>query len=138
MLFGKAKILRSHGWQYIPDLDAVTLTEEFRGFPILSETKEKGDIERAAKLCPTGSARNRLSVLSRLSLISSFFTFRRLSFIAILSRRAFSFASLSRISLSCSRTLRRESLTSICLYTSLMYPGKYMSVCLNVVFGRAA
>lgn len=55
MLFGKAKILRSHGWQYIPDLDAVTLTEEFRGFPILSETKEKGDIERAAKLCPTGA-----------------------------------------------------------------------------------
>lgn len=55
MLFGKAKILRSHGWQYIPDLDAVTLTEEFRGFPILSETKEKDDIERAAKLCPTGA-----------------------------------------------------------------------------------
>lgn len=58
MLFGKAKILRSHGWQYIPDLDAVTLTEEFRGFPILSETKEKGDIERAAKLCPTGAITN--------------------------------------------------------------------------------
>ena len=55
MLFGKAKILRSHGWQYIPDLDAVTLTEEFRGFPILSETKDNGDIERAAKLCPTGA-----------------------------------------------------------------------------------
>ena len=55
MLFGKAKILRSHGWQYIPDLDAVTLTEEFRGFPILTDTADKGDIERAAKICPTGA-----------------------------------------------------------------------------------
>lgn len=55
MLFGKAKILRSHGWQYIPDLDAVTLTEEFRGFPILSDTTDKSDVERAAKICPTGA-----------------------------------------------------------------------------------
>ncbi|MBP3548196.1 MAG: NADH:ubiquinone oxidoreductase [Alistipes sp.] len=55
MLFGKAKILRSHGWQYIPNLDGVTLTEEFRGFPLLSETKDTTDIERAAKICPTGA-----------------------------------------------------------------------------------
>jgi Ni,Fe-hydrogenase III small subunit/ferredoxin len=55
MLFGKAKILHSHGWQYIPDLDAVTLTEEFRGFPLLTDSKDKGDIERAAKICPTGA-----------------------------------------------------------------------------------
>ena len=55
MLFGKIKILRSHGWQYIPDLKTVTLTEEFRGFPLLTETKDKGDLERAAKLCPTGA-----------------------------------------------------------------------------------
>ncbi|MBP3432708.1 MAG: NADH:ubiquinone oxidoreductase [Alistipes sp.] len=55
MLFGKIKILRSHGWQYIPDLKNVTLTEEFRGFPLLTETKDKGDLERAAKLCPTGA-----------------------------------------------------------------------------------
>ena len=47
--------MRSHGWQYIPDLDAVTLTEEFRGFPILTDTADKGDIERAAKICPTGA-----------------------------------------------------------------------------------
>ena len=45
MFFGKAKILRSHGWQYIPDLDAVTLTEEFRGFPLLTDSKDKSDIE---------------------------------------------------------------------------------------------
>lgn len=55
MLFGKAKILRSHGWQYIPNLDAVTLTEEFRGFPLLTETKDMAEVERAAKICPTGA-----------------------------------------------------------------------------------
>ncbi|MBO5697405.1 MAG: NADH:ubiquinone oxidoreductase [Alistipes sp.] len=55
MLFGKIKILHSHGWQYIPDLKNVTLTEEFRGFPILTETEDKSDLERAAKLCPTGA-----------------------------------------------------------------------------------
>ncbi|MBQ4499619.1 MAG: NADH:ubiquinone oxidoreductase [Alistipes sp.] len=55
MLFGKAKILRSHGWQYIPDLKNVTLTEEFRGFPLLSDTDTKDDIERAAAICPTGA-----------------------------------------------------------------------------------
>lgn len=53
MLFGKIKILRSHGWQYIPDLKNVTLTEEFRGFPLLTETGDRSDLERAAKLCPT-------------------------------------------------------------------------------------
>jgi Ni,Fe-hydrogenase III small subunit/ferredoxin len=53
MLFGKAKILRSHGWQYIPDLYSVTLTEEFRGFPMLTVTDDKSDLERAANICPT-------------------------------------------------------------------------------------
>ena len=53
MIFGKAKILRSHGWQYIPDLYGVTLTEEFRGFPLLSDTEDKSDVERAAAICPT-------------------------------------------------------------------------------------
>ena len=53
MIFGKAKILRSHGWQYIPDLYSVTLTEEFRGFPLLTDSDDKSDIERAAKICPT-------------------------------------------------------------------------------------
>lgn len=55
MLFGKAKILRSHGWQYIPNLDAVTLTEEFRGFPLLSETEDSTAIEQVAAICPTGA-----------------------------------------------------------------------------------
>lgn len=47
--------MRSHGWQYIPDLKNVTLTEEFRGFPLLSETDDTADVERAAKICPTGA-----------------------------------------------------------------------------------
>ena len=55
MIFGKAKILRSHGWQYIPNLDGVTLTEEFRGFPMLTVTDDKSDAERAAAICPTGA-----------------------------------------------------------------------------------
>ena len=50
MIFGKAKILHSHGWQYIPDLYSVTLTEEFRGFPLLTDSDDKTDIERAAKI----------------------------------------------------------------------------------------
>ena len=53
MLFGKLRILRSHGRQYIPNLDKVTLTEEFRGFPMLTITEDKGDVERAAAVCPT-------------------------------------------------------------------------------------
>lgn len=53
MLFGKLKILRSHGWQYIPDLNGVTLTEEFRGFPILSDTDDTAELEKAAAICPT-------------------------------------------------------------------------------------
>ena len=55
MFFQKVKILRSHGSQYIPDLDAVTLTEEFRGFPLLTDSEDKSDLERAAKICPTGA-----------------------------------------------------------------------------------
>ena len=53
MLFGKLRILRSHGRQYIPNLDKVTLTEEFRGFPMLTITDDKSDLERAAAVCPT-------------------------------------------------------------------------------------
>jgi Ni,Fe-hydrogenase III small subunit/ferredoxin len=55
MIFPKIKILRSHGWQYIPDLNAVELTEEFRGRPELTDTSDKKDLEAAAKLCPTGA-----------------------------------------------------------------------------------
>ena len=53
MIIPKIKVLHSHGWQYIPDLNAVTLTEEFRGRPVLTPTADMRDVEAAAKLCPT-------------------------------------------------------------------------------------
>ncbi len=52
MIFPKIKVLHSHGWQYIPDLNAVTLTEEFRGRPVLTPTADMRDVEATAKLCP--------------------------------------------------------------------------------------
>jgi Ni,Fe-hydrogenase III small subunit len=55
MLFSKIRVLRSHGKQYIPDLDAVELTSEFRGRPVLTDTRDHADLERAAALCPTGA-----------------------------------------------------------------------------------
>ena len=52
MIFPKIKVLHSHGWQYIPDLNAVELTEEFRGRPYLTATADMRDVEAAAQLCP--------------------------------------------------------------------------------------
>ena len=53
MIFPKIKVLKSHGWQYIPDLNAVELTEEFRGRPVLTQTGDMSDVEAAARMCPT-------------------------------------------------------------------------------------
>lgn len=55
MILPKIKVLRSHGRQYIPDLDAVELTEAFRGRPELIETGDTEALERAAAACPTGA-----------------------------------------------------------------------------------
>ena len=55
MIFPKIKVLKSHGWQYIPDLNDVTLTEEFRGRSVLTATDDMSDVVAAAKLCPTGA-----------------------------------------------------------------------------------
>ena len=55
MIFPKIKVLRSHGKQYIPDLDAVELTTEFRGRPELTATEDRSELERAAAICPTGA-----------------------------------------------------------------------------------
>lgn len=55
MILPKIKVLRSHGLQYIPDLNAVELTEEFRGRPVLTATDDMSDAEAAAALCPTGA-----------------------------------------------------------------------------------
>ena len=53
MIKPKIKVLRSHGIQYIPDLCDVTLSEEFRGRPILTQTDDMTKVESAAKICPT-------------------------------------------------------------------------------------
>ena len=53
MILPKIKVLKSHGWQYIPDLNNVTLTEEFRGRAELTPSSDMSDVEAAAKLCPT-------------------------------------------------------------------------------------
>lgn len=53
MILSKIQVLWSHGRQAIPDLDAVELTEEFRGRPVLTATTDTAEIERAAALCPT-------------------------------------------------------------------------------------
>ncbi|MDE6069594.1 MAG: NADH:ubiquinone oxidoreductase [Alistipes sp.] len=55
MIFPKLRVLRSHGKQYIPDLDAVELTSEFRGRPVLTETSDRTELEQAAAICPTGA-----------------------------------------------------------------------------------
>ncbi len=55
MILPKIKVLRSHGRQAIPNLDAVELTEEFRGRPVLTETDDTADLARAAAICPTGA-----------------------------------------------------------------------------------
>ena len=55
MIFPKIRILRSHGRQAIPDLDAVELTSEFRGRPVLTPTDDPSELKRAAAVCPTGA-----------------------------------------------------------------------------------
>ena len=55
MILPKIRVLRSHGQQAIPDLDAVELTPAFRGRPELTDTGDTTDTERAAAICPTGA-----------------------------------------------------------------------------------
>ena len=58
MIFPKIRVLRSHGRQAIPDLDAVELTSEFRGRPELTEpadAESRTALDEAAALCPTGA-----------------------------------------------------------------------------------
>lgn len=53
MIIPKLKVLRSHGKQYIPDLNKVELSEEFRGRPELLDGGDSAALEEAAALCPT-------------------------------------------------------------------------------------
>ena len=53
MILPKFIVRRSHGRQYIPDLDAVCLTEKFRGRPELTDDEQRAALTRAAAICPT-------------------------------------------------------------------------------------
>ena len=55
MILPKIKVLLSHGKQNIPDLNAVELSDEFRGRPVLTLTDDMSEVEAAAKLCPTAA-----------------------------------------------------------------------------------
>lgn len=55
MFWSKLKVLKSHGKQYIPDLNGVTLAERFRGRPVLNGDADRGAIERLCAMCPTGA-----------------------------------------------------------------------------------
>ena len=55
MILPKIRVLRSHGRQAIEDLDAVLLTEEFRGRPELTFTEDTTEAEHAQAICPTGA-----------------------------------------------------------------------------------
>lgn len=55
MILPKIRVLHSHGKQYIPDLNAVELTAEFRGRPELTESDATDALECAAAICPTGA-----------------------------------------------------------------------------------
>ncbi len=55
MILPKIRVLRSHGRQAIEDLDAVRLTEEFRGRPELTFTEDTTEAEHAQAICPTGA-----------------------------------------------------------------------------------
>ncbi|HRY31704.1 MAG TPA: NADH:ubiquinone oxidoreductase [Bacteroidales bacterium] len=45
-------ILGKHGWQYIPDLEDVTLPETFRGRPVISDAITNEEAVRLKECCP--------------------------------------------------------------------------------------
>lgn len=55
MILPKIRIFRSHGQQAISDLNEVTLTEEFRGRPLLTATEDSHALEQATARCPSGA-----------------------------------------------------------------------------------
>ncbi len=55
MLISDLKILRAHGWQYIKDLDAVSLPGLFRGRPEISGEPSEAQAGELAALCPSGA-----------------------------------------------------------------------------------
>lgn len=55
MLLSQLKVLKSHGKQYIPDLEAVELPATFRGRPELTRCDDAPRLERLAGICPAGA-----------------------------------------------------------------------------------
>jgi len=55
MITSKISVLIHHGQQAIPDLDAVTLPEIFRGRPVIRGGIRADDARKLEKLCPTGA-----------------------------------------------------------------------------------
>lgn len=56
-MIAEYKILRKHGWQFIPDVFAVTLPESYQqGRPIITELSIANEIlQKAVENCPTGA-----------------------------------------------------------------------------------
>ncbi len=55
MLISKLKVWRSHGRQFIPDLQGVRLPDTFRGRPSISGPVPKQTADELAKVCPVGA-----------------------------------------------------------------------------------
>lgn len=55
MLISKIKVLKSHGVQYIKDLDGASLPDIFRGRPVISGTPDRSTLAELARLCPSGA-----------------------------------------------------------------------------------
>ncbi|MBP3357003.1 MAG: NADH:ubiquinone oxidoreductase [Rikenellaceae bacterium] len=55
MFMSKFKVLRSHGKQFIPDLNAVTLPPIFRGRPSLDARTDEATRRALERLCPVGA-----------------------------------------------------------------------------------
>lgn len=53
MIIQELSILKSHGQQYIPDVESVELNPLFRGRPEISADISRDEAEVVAKLCPT-------------------------------------------------------------------------------------
>ena len=55
MLISKIRVLRSHGKQYIPDIDAVRLPDTFRGRPEVTGEFTHAEMTELQDLCPSGA-----------------------------------------------------------------------------------
>jgi len=57
-MFKEAKVLLSHGRQYIKDLRLQSVSDIFRGCPAISGDITNGEIKRICEICPVGAINN--------------------------------------------------------------------------------